>query len=75
MLVIGYKYYYSKVLCFIMNATIGSIWLKNLYKACYWANNGGKTANYIPSPKVLNQYFGLIRMVDAHNLARQGKAL
>ncbi len=69
---LGYKYCYSKVLCFVMDATVGSVRPGNPYKACYWSKEGAKTIKYIPRPKVLNQFFGMIGTVDAHNLARQG---
>ncbi len=72
MFAIGYKYCYLKVLTFIMDATVGSVRPGAPYKACYWAKNGGKTIKYIPRPKVLNEFFGMIGTVDAHNLAHQG---
>ena len=72
-LAIGYKYCYSKVLCFVMNQNAGSVLPGPKYKAKYWTEDGSKIVKLYDRPNVISKYFSVIGTVDNHNMSRQGK--
>jgi hypothetical protein len=71
LIAVGYKYNYSKVLCFVATKNAGSTIAGDPYRACFLDDHDNLVSRPVDCPELISKYFQWSNGIDKHNQARQ----